>query len=927
MRHARCLRLGLTLLLAALLALPSLGAAPQSPSWTQFSTLDGLPSDTVWAIAAGPGRGDVWVATSHGAGLYRDGRWYAYTQAHGLGADWVAALTTDARGRVWFGTFGGGLTILDGSDWRTYTAANSGLASDWVSALATDPQGRIWCGTWGRGVSVFDNGRWHTYDSGNSPLPADYVTALAAAPDGSVYIALHGQGTARLANGVWTLYDTGRGLPDDFVNALAAGPEGDLWVGTAKGLCHLDREGRVVATYTAANGLPSDLVLSLVLDTGGRLWVGTSRGAALLADGRWTAYHATDGLAHDYVSAIAVAEDGVWFGSLSAGVARFGTGAVAAARRLPVILVHGWHGPESDRLEDSEFRFLAAWLREDGFPVYYAEGISPKNTLHQNAAQLRSVIDRAKAESGAAQVDIIAFSMGGLNARTYVESGLYAGDVDQVFILGTPQAGVRLWYPFLLREVHEWSRDPSAIELTPEYATLFNSLHRNEAAVPYVLIAGNARSKDLPEILRGLPPGDGLISAASALALDGPSVRKILTDDLHAWSDETILLGLPSFLWPRRTYDAYIRNPLRLGPDAALPSVSEPPPTPLPLPDPPLHSPFYSGEVGPGQTVTSTVLVDTAGETRFYLRSQGGPLTFSLVDPQGQRLDGETIEGRGEYLDLGFADAQAYLVPQAQPGEWQVVVGRPLDASGSVRFTGFAALTSPLRLSIGTAPQWGSEGEPAAITATLRSGELAVPRARVEAEIGRPDMQVDRLALFDDGEHGDGESGDGTYGASYRPPALGGYYTLFVTATGSFQGRAFARTAERLFAVSPGTAELSGRYAEAGLDSDHDGRYEGLTLEVGVDAHIGGSYLLAATLADRQGREIARAVAPCTLNPGPQTVALQFLGSAIARSGVDGPYVVSRVVLLDEAGAAVPLQEARSVLTTRSYRCQDFRGP
>ncbi|MDI7276487.1 MAG: two-component regulator propeller domain-containing protein, partial [Anaerolineae bacterium] len=443
MRRARCLRLGLALLFLALLALPSLGAGPESPSWTQFRTLDGLPSDTVWAIAANSNRGDVWLGTSRGACLYRDGRWYTYTQAHGLGADWVAAVTVDADERVWFGTFGGGVTLFDGTDWHTYTAANSGLGSDWISALATDAQGRLWCGTWGRGVSVLDEGRWRTYLSGNSPLPTDYVTALAASPDGSIYVGLHGQGVARIAAGAWTLYDARRGLADDFVNALAAGPDGDLWVGTARGLNHLDAQGQVLQTYTAAEGLPADRVLALALDSAGRLWVGTSQGVAVLADGRWTVHRGQATLAHDYVSAIAAARDGVWFGSLSAGVARYGTGTVASARRLPVVLVHGWHGPESDRLEDSEFRFLASWLREDGYPVYYAGGISPENTLHQNAAQLRAAIERARAESGATRVDVIAFSMGGLNARSYVESSLYAGDVDQVFILGTPQAGVR----------------------------------------------------------------------------------------------------------------------------------------------------------------------------------------------------------------------------------------------------------------------------------------------------------------------------------------------------------------------------------------------------------------------------------------------------------------------------------------------------
>ena len=934
MRHARWQAMGLFLTLLALLGLPGFGAREDDRRWTQFSVADGLPGKTVWAIAVNPHQGDVWLGTNRGASVYRDGHWYSYTRAQGLATDWVAALAIDSRQRVWFGTFGGGLTVLEGGRWQSYTAANSGLTSDWISALATDSQGRVWCGTWGQGVSVLDGGAWQTFSSANSPLPADYVTALAAGPDGALWVGLHGQGLARLAGGRWNTYTTQQGLADDFVNALAVDPDGRLWVGTGKGLTCLDAQGRVVRTYTTADGLPDDRVQALALDGDKGLWVGTAQGAAWLEGERWTVYRGHTTLAHDYVSAIAVAPEAVWFGSLSAGVARFGAGTVALARRLPVVLVHGWHGPESDRLEDSEFRFLASWLREDGYPVYYATDISPRNTLHKNAANLRKAIDRARRESGATQVDVIAFSMGGLNTRSYVESALYAGDVAQVFILGTPQAGVRTWYPFLMREIHEWSRDPSTFELTPEYAALFNDLHRKPPQVPYTLIAGSADDPQLPEIIRGLPAGDALISAGSALALDGPGVHKILTDDLHAWSSETILLALPSLLYPRRTYDAYIRNQLRLGPGVQLPGVEQGAVVAPPLPEAPVHSPFYSGEATAGRPLTQTVPVDTGGEVRFYLRSQGGALTFSLIDPNGRKIDAQTIGERGEYLDLGLADVRAYLIRQAQPGPWQVVVGRPEGAVGGVRFTGFAALSSPLRLSIapvgGRFPSAGAPvfqlEEPVTITATLRQDDQPVPRARLEAEIGRPDAKVDRLTLFDDGEHADGDPHDGTYGAIYRPPRLGGYYTLFVTAQGTWGGTAFARTAERLFAVSPGTATLTGTYAEAGDDANRDGRLDALALQVGLDVRVSGDFLLTATLLDGQGRELARVVEPRTLGAGPQTATLRFPAYALAQARVDGPYTIGRVMLLDEAGAAIPLQEAIDVLKTRPYRYQDFEG-
>ncbi len=929
MRRARWFALGLVSMLLALLALPGSGAGQDSSHWAQFETGDGLPSDTVWSIAADPQGGDVWVGTSQGASLYRDGQWYSYSEAHGLGAEWVAALAVDGQQRTWFGTFGGGLTVLNGETWHTYNTANSGIGCDWVSALAVNELGRVWCGTWGHGVSLFSGegdagGDWLVYYTGNSPLPSDYVTAVAMDGSGTLWVGLHGEGLARLAEGRWTLFGPAQGLPDPFVEALATGPDGRLYVGTAKGLAVLDAAGHPLRTYTTDNGLPSDHIHALAFDNAGRLWAGTNRGAASLADDVWTAYRAPGTLAHDYVSAIAATAEGVWFGSLSNGVSRYGSGAEASTRRLPVVLVHGWHGPDSDRLEDSEFRFLANWLQADGYPVYYAQGISPQNTLHENAAHLRQAIERAKSESGAAKVDIIAFSMGGLNTRAYVESNLYAGDVDQAFILGTPQAGVRIWYPFLLREFQQWARDPSAVELTPEYAELFNGLHANNGSVPYYLIAGDARHPELPETLRGLPAGDALISVGSAFALEGQGMHKILTDDLHAWSDETILAGIPSLLYPRRTYDAYIRNHLRLGPGTRVPGVAEAEAPDLPLPETPMHSPFYEGEVAPGETVTQTVLVDTRGEVSFYLRGEAGALSYSLIDPSGNRIDAESIGERGEHFDLGMANVQNYLIHRAQPGAWQVVIGRPEDAAGATRFAGYAVFSSALRLTASASPEFLNEGEPVNLVATLQRGDQAVPQARVEAEIGRPDMTADRLVLFDDGEHGDGEAHDGVYGATYHPPKLGGYYTLFVTAQGTSGGVEFARTAERLFAVSPGTALLTGSYAEAGEDANRDGRFDALTLQAGVDVRAGGSYLLAATLSDAEGREICRVVEPLALDPGPQTVNVRFPGRMIASGEADGPYTVSRVMLLDETEAAVPLQEDTGVLTTRAYRYQDF---
>ncbi len=107
-------------------------------TWQTFTTADGLASDMVYAIAAGPGA--VWFATwsyltgeaAFGGVSRYDlacGRWTTYRHSDGLALDDVVAVAVDGSGRPWFGTWGGGVSRFDGRNWRTYTAAD-GLGSD-----------------------------------------------------------------------------------------------------------------------------------------------------------------------------------------------------------------------------------------------------------------------------------------------------------------------------------------------------------------------------------------------------------------------------------------------------------------------------------------------------------------------------------------------------------------------------------------------------------------------------------------------------------------------------------------------------------------------------------------------------------------------------------------------------------------------------
>jgi ligand-binding sensor domain-containing protein len=208
------------------------GGALDDPSkWDTFTvdnTKGGLINDWVYGLAAGK-NGEVWMATEGGLVRYKDGKWTNWNHARGLGADYdkvkqeiefkndpaklsehhatqkkemglegvevaynpnyIVSLAVDKDGAVWAGTWGGGLSRFDGTNWKIYTKAD-GLPSDHVFSLHIDPRGRLWIGT-SKGLAHLENGKFKVLTTADG-LYSDTVFAIATAPDGSQWIGSFG---------------------------------------------------------------------------------------------------------------------------------------------------------------------------------------------------------------------------------------------------------------------------------------------------------------------------------------------------------------------------------------------------------------------------------------------------------------------------------------------------------------------------------------------------------------------------------------------------------------------------------------------------------------------------------------------------------------------------------------------------------------
>jgi len=111
-------------------------------------------------------------------------------------------------------------------------------------------------------------------------------------------------------------------------------------------------------------------------------------------------------------------------------------GATAADRPDPVVIVNGTFGPAFF------YEPLAARLRADGNDVHIFELTNlGTGDIAATAQDLARFVDGVRAATGAAKVDLVGHSQGGLVARQYVKYLGGASTVDSLVSLGAPHYG------------------------------------------------------------------------------------------------------------------------------------------------------------------------------------------------------------------------------------------------------------------------------------------------------------------------------------------------------------------------------------------------------------------------------------------------------------------------------------------------------
>ncbi|MCH9651096.1 MAG: response regulator [Deltaproteobacteria bacterium] len=245
----------------------------------------------------------MWFGTQEGLNRYDGYEFHTFLHdprdPSSLAHDSIKAVLVDQEGRLWVGTDGGGLNLLDratGSFTRFQHDPSdpTSLSDNRVRALHLDGLGQFWVGTDGGGLNRFDpeTGRFQRFvhhPDDPSSLGHNAIRSIFRDREGTLWIGSEGGGLDRFEADSET-FTHFRHHPEDptslsgnKVRAVFEDSSQTLWVGTYEsGLSRLDRKTGTFDTFRAKPDdptcLPANGVRSIFQDRQGILWIGTDEG-------------------------------------------------------------------------------------------------------------------------------------------------------------------------------------------------------------------------------------------------------------------------------------------------------------------------------------------------------------------------------------------------------------------------------------------------------------------------------------------------------------------------------------------------------------------------------------------------------------------------------------------------------------------------
>ncbi|MDH6342768.1 signal transduction histidine kinase/ligand-binding sensor domain-containing protein/DNA-binding response OmpR family regulator [Parabacteroides sp. PFB2-12] len=189
--------------------------------------------------------GRMWIGAEYGLYSYFQGTLYKEEDIISQLRDWSTyGITRDRQGKLWVGSYGGGICIFDRENQLVETlSTEKGFCSNSISHLITDSKGGIWAAT-RNGIGYIkdtnhpDQFELYNYKQG---LTETHVRALFEDESGNIWLSTN-DGISFWNNKKQTFdnYDFRDGIPSgNFIEGSSCStPDGTIYFGSLNGVCY-----------------------------------------------------------------------------------------------------------------------------------------------------------------------------------------------------------------------------------------------------------------------------------------------------------------------------------------------------------------------------------------------------------------------------------------------------------------------------------------------------------------------------------------------------------------------------------------------------------------------------------------------------------------------------------------------------------------
>lgn len=279
--------------------------------------------------------GHMWLGTSTGVNFVNPNNepvqliQHSITDSNGLSHNRIGSLAMANDHKIWIGTDGGGLDLLDPLT-NTYThfrhdASNpNSLSNDYIISVLEDSTGRVWVGTYQGGINLLNTATRNS----KKYLPAEDIREIFEDAQGQIWV-----GTNRA--GLFTY----RSEIDDFeyietlgkidIRDIQQGKDNSLWLATfGDGIIHYFPKNNQSIAYTSktVSDLPTDVFFSLEILKDQRLLIGSRYEGLILLDPSTKAvsrFTEKDGLSNNSVVSIVKENDEFYWLGTNNGINRY----------------------------------------------------------------------------------------------------------------------------------------------------------------------------------------------------------------------------------------------------------------------------------------------------------------------------------------------------------------------------------------------------------------------------------------------------------------------------------------------------------------------------------------------------------------------------------------------------------------------------